>query len=222
MTHRRSIRGLFVGLLLPLVTSACAGTMMSSTKGKVSDGNYYSPLGNFVMPLHAGMFGPPRINDSLDTEGKGGVVSALDDTGANRGVTYQPLDGAAGSAPVDPEKQDLIYRSFVFDYVLPNYYKPVSPHARVVHEEYLDSGPGRAFFAIAVIPGASSMMDGKTGARLDSIRALLVFQRGAFIYMLHQEMNTSFGRVSADAISEKEVADNKKGVKALRESIRFQ
>jgi len=32
-------------------------------------------------------------------------------------------------------------------------------------------------------------MDGKTGKRRDSVRALLVFDKNKFMYMLHSEIN---------------------------------
>ena len=222
MSHRRFARALLVGIAIPLFLSGCAGIPTSTTKGKVSDGSYYSPLGNFVVPLPTPLFGSVRINDRNDADS--GMVSLLDDAGNNEGVTYVSLESESGPVEIVPERRDAVYRSFVFDYVLPNLFQPVSPQSKVVHEEFLDSGPDRAFFAVAVIPGASSIMDAKTGVKLDSVRGLLVFDKGRFMYMLHREMRTAFDKLGADSdsLSEKDLAAAKNALKILRASIRFQ
>lgn len=220
MNRQSCARVWFVAILLALVVSGCATSLMGTTKGRVSEGNYYSPLENFVLPLPTPMFGDVRIQDRNDAQS--GLVSVLDDMGNNEGVTYVSLSGEAGTIQILPEGVDSVYRSFVYEYVLPGLFQPVSPQSKVVHEEFLDSRPDRAFFAIAVIPGASSLMDGKTGKLVESVRALLAFDDGKYMYMLHLEMNTGLSRVNSDSLTEGDLAGARSALKTMRASIRFQ
>ena len=86
----------------------------------------------------------------------------------------------------------------------------------------LGSGLDRAFFAVAVIPVASSVVDAKTGKRWDSVRALLVFDKNKFMYMLHSEINTVFDPVNAASLTNKDLEAARKRMQRMRGSIRFQ
>jgi hypothetical protein len=96
-----------------------------------------------------------------------------------------------------------------------------APLGNFVLEEVLGSGPERAFFAVAVLPEASSVVDGSTGKKWDSVRALLVFDENGFMYMLHSEINTVFDPVKADSLKEKDLESARRAVQSLRASIRF-
>src|SRR6266699_1389982 len=110
MNSRKSTKLLFFGTVIPLLfLSGCA-----TTKGKVSDGSYYAPLGNFVLPLDRGNI---RIQDKNDA--RSGMVSVLDDMGNNEGITYVGLPANAEAIHNDPEKRDSAYRGFVHNYALP-------------------------------------------------------------------------------------------------------
>ena len=203
------------GVVIPLlVLSGCA-----TTKGKVSDGNYYAPLNNFVIPLPTPLFGGLRIQDNNDAEG--GMVSFHDDTGNNEGVTYVRLPANAETVHSDPAKRDSAYRSFVHDYALPGLFLPVSSESKLVHEEFLYSGPDRAFLAVVVIPEGSTLMDVKAGKRLESVRALLVFDKSGFMYMLHTEMMTAFSKADAASLSAKDLETARTELQRMRTSIRF-
>jgi len=218
MNHGKSTYSLLVGFLIPLVLlSGCA-----TTKGKVSDGNYYAPLNNFVMPLPRPFIGGLRIQDRNDPDG--GLVSALDDMGNNQGVTYLRLPANPEALLSDPAKRDSAYRGFVHDYALPNLYRPVSPQSKLVHEEFLYSGQDRAFFAVVVFPELSSVMDAKTGKRADSARALMVFDKNGFMYMLHTEMITAltFRKVNPASLTNSDLEAARSNLQRMRASIRFQ
>ena len=189
----------------------------ATTQGKVSGGSYYAPLGNFVLPLDRANI---RIQDKNDA--RNGMVSALDDMGNNEGVTYVAFPEDAEAIQSDPARRDSAYRGFVHDYALPSLFRPVSAQSNIVHEEFLGSGVDRVFFAIAVIPGASSIVDGRTGKRRDSVRALLVFDKNRFMYMLHSEINTVFGPVNAASLASNDLEAARKRMQRMRESIRFQ
>ena len=78
MKSGNSVNLLCLGIVIPLLLlSGCA-----TTKGKVSDGSYHAPLGNFVLPLDRGNI---RIQDKNDA--RSGMVSVLDDMGNNEGIT---------------------------------------------------------------------------------------------------------------------------------------
>jgi hypothetical protein len=210
MTCRPSLR--FAIAFPILILAACA-----TTAGKVSDGNYYAPNGNFVLPVDRGNV---KVQDRLVD--RGGLVSVVDDMGNNYGVTYLLLPSTSADLHGDPAKLDAELSSFVHDYALTSLYRPASPQSKVDHEEFLGTGPDRALFAVATLPGTSSVMDGKTGKRWDSIRSLLVFDKNGYVYMLHSEMNTVFGPIGAAGPTSKDLELAHKAMRRLRESIHFQ
>jgi len=142
--------------------------------------------------------------------------------GNNSGVTYVLLPANAEAVRSDPARLDAAYRGFVHEYALPALFRPVSPQSKIVHEEFLGTGPDRAFFAVATIPEASSIMDLKTGRRRDSVRSLLAFDKNKYMYMLHSEMNTVFDPVNAAALTSKDLDAARKKMQRMRESVRFQ
>jgi len=220
MNSGKSTNVLFFGIVIPLLfLSGCA-----STKGTVSDGKYYAPLNNFVMPLPPqsgfGGFGGVKVEDKNDAVG--GMVSVLDAAGYNEGITYASLPASSETVLTDPLKRDSAFRGFVYDYALPSLFRPVSAQSKVVHEEFLGSGPDRAFLAIVVIPEASSVMNAKTGKRWDSVRSLLVFDKSRFMYMLHSEMVTALFQVNATSLTNKDLEAARKNMQRMRASIRFQ
>ena len=189
----------------------------AATEGKDSGETYYAPLGNFVLPLDRGNI---RIQDKNDE--RSGMVSILDDMGNNEGITYVAFPANAEALHNNPAKRDSAYRGFVHDYALPSLFRPVSAQSRIVHEEFLGSDLDRAFFAVAVIPEISSLVDGKTGKRRDSVRALLVFDKNKFMYMLHSDINTVFHPVNAGSLADKDLEAARKRMQRMRASVRFQ
>ena len=190
-----------------------------TTHGRVANGNYVAPLNNFSMALPRPALGSLQIRDESDPEG--GAVSFLDDVGNNQGVTYALLPDKAAEAHRDPTKRDAIYRSFVHDYALPSLFIPISSRSRIVREEFLDGDQGRSYFAVVVIPEASSLVDAQSGKRSDSVRALLVFDAKRFIYMIHADMVTAFSTINVDSLTDKEIGAARDRVQSLRASMRI-
>ena len=188
----------------------------ATTKGKAPRDSYYAPLGNFELPIYSGY---TRIQDKNDE--RGGIVSVLDDMGNNEGVTYLALPDNAEAIHNNPAKMDSAYRSFIYEFALPNLFQTVSAQSRIVHEEFLGSGLDRAFFAIVVIPEISSAMNAKTGKRWDSVRALLVFDKNKFTYMLHSEINTVLNPVNAASLTNQDIEAARKTMQRMRAAIRF-
>ena len=73
-----------------------------------------------------------------------------------------------------------------------------------------------------MIPEASSVMDGRTGKRRDSVRALLVFDKNKFMYMLHSEINTVFDPVNAASLTKSDLGAARSKMLRMRGSVRFQ
>ena len=176
----RLILRLFVFAVLPFVYIGCA-----TTKEPVSGGVYQSPLKNFTVVIP--IVGPGlKIQDRNDN--KGGRVSFLNDFGSIVAITYSRLPNDLEPELKDNKKRDAVYSGFLKTVVVPRLFSRVSPDARVVHEEFRDDDDNRAFFSVVSLPGGSVFVDEKQNKRLDSIRGLLIFHKGDFIYMLENEM----------------------------------
>lgn len=204
--------------LIGLMVVSHAG---ATTKGRVDEGQYYSPLDNFSMPLRNAM--GLRIQDDNDADG--GRVSFPDDWGYLEAVTYLRIPAEATAALNDPEQRAAIYRSFINDYAMQTLFLQASPQSAVVRDEFIDASGSKAYFAIVNIPGASAMIDPqqkkKKKQRLDSVRALLVFDKNGFMYMLESEMNYSISQASASSLSTSQVERAQETLRKLRESMTF-
>ncbi len=175
------------GFALALVAALAVAPDCLAGQGRVEDGKYHGPLDNFIAPV-------PRLAGlqvQEESDQTGGMVAFHGDLGGNRGVTYVRLPPGMDAALQDPQKKDSTYRSFVHGYVLPALYQRVSPQSEILWEETVGEGAARELFAVARIPGGSTLVNAKTGQRLDSVRALIVFHRHDFIYMLSDEMNSA-------------------------------
>jgi len=147
---------------------------------------YSSPHGNFDSPIpDTGMFTyePARIQE--DSDDIGGRVVFYDDLFFNirRSVTYRRLPAGSDTALRDAAEREAAVRGFFHEYVLPELFMPVSPYTEILTEEIIGTGDAVEFFAVVRIPGGSILTDG-TCKRLDSIRALLIFPHGRYMYML--------------------------------------
>lgn len=209
---KTALRAIFYSVLYVAVAS-CA----SAIKGRVDEGKYYSPLGNFSMPLRKAM--GLRIQDQNDTEG--GRVSFPDDWGYLEAVTYLKLPADSSAVLSDPIRRDAAYRGFVNDYAMQTLFRRVSSQSSVVKEEFIDAGGSRAYFAIVNIPGASAMLDPKKNQRLDSVRGVLVFDKSGFMYMLESEMNYAINQTSASSLNTAQVERTQATLKKMKESMIF-
>lgn len=213
-----SVFRILASFLICLVVVGHAG---AATKGRVVEGRYHSPLDNFSMPLRKAM--GMRIQDDNDADG--GRVSFPDDWGYLEAVTYLRVPVEATAALDDPEQRDAIYRSFINDYAMQTLFLPASPQTAVVRDEFIEAGGGQAYFVIVNIPGASAMIDAKkkkrTKPRLDSVRALLVFDKNGFMYMLESEMNYSVSPTSASSLSTSQLERAQDNLRKLKESMTF-
>ncbi len=205
-------RWAFVVALLCLPVAGCAGG------GANFDGRYTSPLKNFSVTFPSGM--GARLDQVSNQDG--GMVSVHDDFGALKAINYERLPANASVVHQDPARRDAAYRSFLHDYMVPTWFKPVSPNTSILHEKFVNMGAENEYFAVVKIPEASSMVDGKTGKRFDSQRAVLVFAKNGFMYMLSHELLTISKIVTKVAMDNKTLADALDALDRFKASIRFQ
>ena len=210
---------LFVLALLPFVGVGCA----TATKGTVSGGVYQSPLNNFTVVVPR--TGPGlKIQDQNDNEG--GRVSFHDDFGNVVAITYSRLPEGSETVFKDSEKRDAVYSGFLKVFAVPKLFSRVTPDARVVREEFQDNGDNRVFFAVVSLPGGSTLVDRKQNKRLDSVRGILVFHKGGFIYMLENEMNNGlsnvFNKVNPSSLTPKQIEMTQSALNRVKGTMVFQ
>ena len=199
-------------LIVSLVAAGCA-----TTKGKISNGNYDSPMGNFSLslPNFAGL----KVQDEKDEYG--GRVSMHGSFGGQQAVTYLRLPESVNFLHQDSAEKDAAYRSFVTDVMMPELFVRASPQAKIIHEEYLYKDDKRAYFAVVNIPEGSVLVDMKNNKRLDSVRGLLVFSKNGFMYMLESEMNSILSPINPSNLSRKEIEFSQASLNEIRNSITF-
>ncbi|UCG50419.1 MAG: hypothetical protein JSW58_09395 [Candidatus Latescibacterota bacterium] len=147
---------------------------------------YSSPHGNFVVPIpESGVFGgeTPRIKE--DSDDLGGRVVFCDTTlyWFLRSITYRRLPAEPGGVSRAAGEREAQVRSFLHDYAFPELFEPVSRDTEILLEETIWTANVVEYFAVVRIPEGSIMTDG-AGKRQDSVRALLIFPHGGYMYML--------------------------------------
>lgn len=152
----------------------------ATTRGRISNDRYYSPLNNFDIPIPnwTGL----RIQDEYDETG--GSVSFHGDWGGLASVFYLRLPPHVRTNLNDPNNRDAAYRSTLHDYAMPRIFRKASPRSSILYEEFLGEGVDRAYFAVVGLPEGSTLVDAKTNRRLDATRALLIFGYGDFLYIV--------------------------------------
>ncbi len=194
-SHNRWRRALAIALI-GLVATACVAV---STDASARD--YRSPLGNFTVTVPSGL--GMRTNQQHDREG--GRVSFHDDFGSLSAISYWRPPADHAELISDPARRDLAYSNYLHAVVMPDMFRPASASARVLHEEFLgEPGVGREYFAVVDLPEGAALMDARTGRRLDSVRALLIFETGGFMYVLESEIGGgvfALGQARPNAVS---------------------
>lgn len=194
----------------------------SAAAGKVADGTYFSPLGNFTVPVPT--WRGLKIQDRNDEHFA--IVSFLD-----RGDFPAPLISIVTlrltpdvqSVFTDPPQRDDAYKKFLTGFAMPNLFLPVAPKSAVAHEEFVDNNEERSYFAVVNIPqGHTAFRDGASGKQADSVSGLLIFHNRDFMYLLRVEMKTlSNVTLSASALSPKDLESARQKLLQLRGSLKF-
>lgn len=179
------MRVLAVGLLF---LAGCA-----ATRGGSSSKIYTAPKGNFTLPVPAmGLFGGTTVQDQADEEI--GYVSFHGDLGKVKSITYLKLPSTWVDDFADLAIREAALRGFLHDYAMPVLFEPVSPVTEILAEDLLGAPAQSEYFAVVKIPEGSTLEDAKTGRRLESTRALLIFPRGEYMYMLSYASDLIFNK----------------------------
>ena len=170
----------FVVVAISMVLGLGAAPVSAQKPGKP----FTSPLKNFtVLVPDFGSVGlgtrGTRIQKQNDKDG--GTVSFMNDAGRLLRIDYKRLPTGT-TLPADSTDLQAFYRKALEDQVL-----RTSPSSALSERAYtLDGAPMR--LAVVSFPAGSRLLDAVTGKRMDSVRALLIFARGGFLYTLHAEL----------------------------------
>lgn len=177
----RFVLGVLGTIGVVAITVGCA-----TTKGTVSADRYHAPSNNFsvAIPFHAA-----RIQD--DSDETGGYVSFVGLYGGLSSVYYERLPAEVKAIVDDASRRNEVFRVYLHQQALPNIFRRASPRSLLLHEEILSEPADRPYFVVVNIPEASRTFDVKKNQRLDSVRGLLIFGRGDYLYMLAEEMGSN-------------------------------
>ncbi len=210
----KKIHRLLIFVLLSLIVVGC-----SSLKGTVSGDRYQSPINNFTIEIPK--FPDMKIQDEYNKEQETGRVSFLNGfLGGHWAITYLQLPANSEANFKDNEKRDAVYSDFLKSFAIPSLFSTVSQDTRIVHEEFLDEGENRAYFAFVFIPEGSMMIDVKQNKRLDSLRGLLIFDKRGFMYIVEQE-SPSFGGVDLSSVTPDQIESSQTILKRIEDRMVF-
>jgi hypothetical protein len=164
---------------------------------------YSSPHDNFDVPVpDSGFFSyqPSRFQEASDDLGGRVVFFDTQLFKVLTSITYRQLPAGSDGVSKDVEIRSSAVRSFFHDYTLPELFEPVSGDIEVLREEIVGSGSSVEYFAVVRISGGSVLTDG-VGKRMDSIRAVLIFPHGDYMYMLGFDNMTLRAMMAAPADS---------------------
>ena len=177
--------------VLALSTSLALG---ASLKGKVKKKVYYSPAGNFSVPVPKPRLEKVKIDDAYDEKKGFGAVSFHTlswSAGEQQGIHYMVLPPEAMTNQ-QPDWRGVLER-WLHGFAMQVWFLHVSPKSRVLHEAFASFEGLNALLAEVEIPEGSFVMEMRTGKRLDSRRGLVIFQKGRYIYMLTTEVHDVSG-----------------------------
>ena len=152
---------------------------------KIQDGVLHDPYGRFAIPVPRLIQPGAVVNGHLTEEG--GTVGFSDDLGA-----LIRVDVSSPTMPIDrkilahPNWQAVYNRHRVF---MGQLYKSVAPQAKLIHQEFIKSGPHNLDYYVFHMPEGSSLENRGTGKRLDAHRATLTVIRQNSLYTLATQHN---------------------------------
>jgi hypothetical protein len=163
-------------VFLGILTSCAAAS--GPQGGRVHQGIYHSPAGNFTVPA------PPMSKVSDGHHAGYGGVSFHSDLGRNVGIHYSTVPGGV----------EEMLSDWLSGFAMPTWFTPVSPGSRIMAEAdgVFEGMPAR--FALIDAPEAHALVvmtfgeDGKAHTRrLDSRRVAIIFRKDNHIYMITTE-----------------------------------
>lgn len=180
-----ALSAIVFALTLALACPAAAGRM----QGRVKHGVYQSPAMNFTVPVPKGM--GTRVSDDFREEGNSrfGAVSFHDDFGNLMAIHYASIPPEAAAKFSDPDGTRSLLDSWLSMFAMPTWFLNASPQSRMLHQSVGSFEGLEVLVAQVEIPGGSPLVvqDSSGTRRMDSVRGLVIFQRGEYIYMLATE-----------------------------------
>lgn len=163
-----------------LVLGLGAPPLYAQKPGKL----FTSPLKNFtvVVPDFGSLgFGTDGTKAQKQNSKDGGTVSFMNGAGRLLRIDYTRLPTDT-ILPTDSIELQAFYHKALEDQTLrTNSSSLLSERAYVLDNASM-------LLALVSFPAGSTLQDAVTGKRRDSVRAVLVFARGGFLYMLHAEL----------------------------------
>jgi len=189
-----SLNNGLVTIVLPLLLASSFPLSYldaQKVKGIKPGKTYTSPLKNFAVVAPEFCLGT-KIQQQNDKTG--GMVAFLSDAGQLDRIDYQRLnpDLATAIDQADSAERLALYAEVLNSVTL----QPSG--ATLLVKEPITFQQSEALFAVAEFPGGSvlaelTFADGKaTPVRKDSVRGLMVFVKGEFVYVLHHEVGIDF------------------------------
>lgn len=159
----------------------------SSLKGEIANDRYTAPNGAFSFAVPNYAF-ETMANEEYDEEANAGAISFHGASGGLRSVHYAQVPDDMATVLRDSAGKKQGYSSWLHGVAMPFIFEPVSNQCRILHEEFSSIGGDMALFAIVIIPEGATIIDLKTGKRLDSNRGLLIFFKAGYLYMLSSQI----------------------------------
>lgn len=160
-----------------------------------------------------------KIKDQNDDNG--GNVSFHDDLGNVAAITYSRLSANSAAAFKENEKRDAAYRDYFNTVAMPLFSSRAPKGIHIVREEFLGQDENRAYFALIDLPEGSALADPKKNKKFDSLKALLIFDKNGFIYMVENEMSSVFGRIDPSSLTPTQLEPLQAPLKRLKDSMIF-
>jgi len=186
----RSLRltHLTFALILVLV---CGMASAARLRGHVKQGVYTSPAKNFSVPVPKGL--GMRVSDDYTREPttEFGAVSFHDDFGTVTTIHYMGVAPEAEARLDEIDTSSDMLGKFLPNAAMPMWFANASPQSRIVRQSNATFENMAVSLAHVEIPGGSTMAvldaSGKS-KRMDSLRGVITFHRGRFIYLLSTEL----------------------------------
>jgi len=153
-------------------------------KGTLTHGRYVSPDANFSCAIPELADPGAAIKDVSGKSGQGrsGTVTFQDDLGTLLRVDWLEIAEIDRPKIADPGFDRAAEESFSL--LMFTQYQQVSRSASLVAHEYLPAPGEEKLFVASLLPGGSTLVEKRTGQRLDAYRASLFLRHGNWVYCL--------------------------------------
>jgi len=188
-------------------------------KGTLKQGRYTAPDGSFSCAIPELAEPGATIKDTANTtaDGRSGTVGFQDEMGALLRVDWlelSPSERLQGTNLVFDRAVEETFSQLMF-----SHYQQVSPAASLADHEFISDPGEEKLFAVALLPGGSTLSDKSSGQRLDAYRAALIFRRGNWVYCLSTQFTKLPGQAAPPLAAT--LAQLKKTLQVFRGSFQF-